>query len=316
LPGLSELPRATNEVILAMRIKTLATQLCPVVNGVDPLQGTPADLVNLLSQSGRHRDAVLDGIFNLHCQLLEALSVADFRLGKAYGFGRALAETALVPGASKPLDAESDFRAQFKSGRLFTIKCWLFDLKSLLPPHTAYAVYKTLGTWEDWVNKGSHNPKDWSTARGAVRKQGRIWRELLSGEKSAQDLLDLPGYLVAARDVAGNVARSLARYWWLGLSAAILIVGGVGFAVYVHDVSSSVRLVSALVWLAGVVGVSLKGIGALLGGVLKDVEGWLWQSELDEAVAIKALSNPTPEAETRPPRLGVGSLTLPEVTSD
>ncbi|MGH9061618.1 MAG: hypothetical protein ACRDZY_19215, partial [Acidimicrobiales bacterium] len=37
------------------------------------------------------------GIYALHVALLEALTVTDFRLGKAYGLGRALAETALVP---------------------------------------------------------------------------------------------------------------------------------------------------------------------------------------------------------------------------
>ena len=38
----------------------------------------------------------------LHRQLLMALTAADFRLGKAYGLGRAMAQTALMPDAKHP----------------------------------------------------------------------------------------------------------------------------------------------------------------------------------------------------------------------
>ena len=50
-----------------------------------------------LDAADRERETTLNAIFTLHCRLLEALYVTDFRLGKAYGLGRALAETSLVP---------------------------------------------------------------------------------------------------------------------------------------------------------------------------------------------------------------------------
>src|ERR1019366_103338 len=56
-----------------------------------------SDVRTLLTDPGRNREATLDAIFTLHCRLLEALTVEDFRLGKAYGLGRAMAETAILP---------------------------------------------------------------------------------------------------------------------------------------------------------------------------------------------------------------------------
>ena len=39
------------------------------------------------------RDAIRKAILNLHVALLIQLTAADYRLGKAYGLGRALADT-------------------------------------------------------------------------------------------------------------------------------------------------------------------------------------------------------------------------------
>jgi hypothetical protein len=67
----------------------------------------------------------------LHSELLVALTAADFRLGKAYGLGRALAETALLPDARNP----QTFRRLFARHRLANLLEWLADLKSAFPPH-------------------------------------------------------------------------------------------------------------------------------------------------------------------------------------
>ena len=59
------------------------------------LMEAKSDVLAALTDPDRRRDATLDAIFTLHCRLLKALTVADFVLGKAYGLGRAVAETAL-----------------------------------------------------------------------------------------------------------------------------------------------------------------------------------------------------------------------------
>ncbi len=121
-----------------------------------------SDVLALLTDPDRRRDATLDTIFTLHCRLLEALTVADFLLGKAYGLGRAIAETTFLPAnAITGEQRQQQFRCMFEAGRLITIKDWLADLKTLLPDHTAYAVSRGLHDWQQWVD-GNPPAGDWS----------------------------------------------------------------------------------------------------------------------------------------------------------
>jgi len=85
-------------------------------------------------------------VARLHRQLLVALTAADFRLGKAYGLGRALAETALLPDAKQP----ATFQRAFARYRLANLLDWLADLKSAFPPHAAEAVRGSLQAWAAW----------------------------------------------------------------------------------------------------------------------------------------------------------------------
>ena len=101
---------------------------------------------------GRLRAAVAD----LHRQLLVALTAADFRLGKAYGLGRALAETALLPDAKNP----QTFQRLFARHRLANLLGWLADLKSAFPPHAAEAVRGSLQAWAAWTEAPTLHPAD------------------------------------------------------------------------------------------------------------------------------------------------------------
>ena len=74
------------------------------------------------------------------------LTAADFRLGKAYGLGRALAETTLVTDAKNP----QTFERVFARYRLANLLSWLADLKSVFPPHAAEAVRGSLQAWAAW----------------------------------------------------------------------------------------------------------------------------------------------------------------------
>ena len=94
LPGRSEFPGASQSTWLGEQIQSQLEQLL-----ADPppvLMEAMSDVLAALTDPARRRDATLDVIFTLHCRLLEALTVADFVLGKAYGLGRAIAETALL----------------------------------------------------------------------------------------------------------------------------------------------------------------------------------------------------------------------------
>jgi hypothetical protein len=300
LPGLSRFPGASQSKWLGEQIQSQVTTLLesPPQTVLDAL----ARVLTALADPHRSPSITLEGIFTLHCRLLEALTVADFRLGKAYGLGRAIAETALLPAEiATDQAAEQQFRCVLDSGRLITIRDWLADLKTLLPDHTAYAVSRSLHDWQQWADR-PHAGGDWAAAQPAIRVQGRFWRQLLTGEKAARDILKLSDYHAAGRRVAKRV---ITRFWWVIAAATLLIAGIIFVGSYLHNIPPSIRLIGDIAWLAGALGISLKGTGALLGTGLKDVEGWLWQIELDGSVAVAATYLP-PGA--KPSRVSSGSL--------
>jgi hypothetical protein len=310
LPGRSEFPGATQSLWLGEQIETYVRALFPALSVESPVTHGLSAVLAMLRDSGRHREATREAIFALHCQLLEAVSTADFRLGKAYGLGRALAETALIPADTPEEEGRArQFLALLDGGRLITIKDWLYDLKTVLPDHAAYAVIRSLDVWQAWA-AGARVPAGSAQARGQIRIQGRVWREMLTGEKAARDLLNLSHYLSAARNVAGRVAASLWQFKRLLGLAVVVTAGVIALVMFVRGVSPSVRLLAGLAWLAGALGLSIRGAGALLGGALTDVEGWLWQSELDEAVALSAICPPPGEGLQPAPVKEVGNLTL------
>src|ERR1700683_1885906 len=59
-----------------------------------------------------------------HRTALTSLTVADFRLGKAYGLGRALAETVLLPLGAEDDACPSQYRVKFGTGRLGNLYQW------------------------------------------------------------------------------------------------------------------------------------------------------------------------------------------------
>jgi hypothetical protein len=303
LPGRSEFPGASQSTWLGEQIQSQLEQLL-----ADPppvLMEAMSDVLAALTDPGRRRDATLDAIFTLHCRLLEALTVADFVLGKAYGLGRAIAETALRPaGAMTEEERAAQFRCVFEAGRLITVKDWLADLKTLLPDHTAYAVSRSLHDWQRWV-AGDRQVGDWAAARAAIRVQGRIWRELLTGEKAARDILSLSDYLAAGRRGAVEMVR---RFWWVAAAAAILTAGVIYAGSYLHGLPDLVRVVGSVAWLAGAAGLFAKGSSAVLGPGVTQAEGWLWQTELDGSVAVAATRLPPGARKSAAGGTSVGEL--------
>ena len=302
LPGLSGFSAAAHSKWLGEQIAATTARL--VLVPPQALLDALDVVLGLLASENRDRGATLGALFTLHCRLVEALNVTDFRLGKAYGLGRALAETVLVPVASGTDDAEREFRELLGARRLSTIKNWLVELKTLLPDHAAYAVSRGLDDWRDWA--ASHGtPADWRNAHTAMHMQGYLWRGLITGEKAAVDMLSLSGYLAAARQIAR-------RAWWL-----ILLTVGAAVAVVVamfllHSIPPTARLIAALAWLGGTLFAVLKASGALFGSAVKGAEGWLWQTELDESVAEAATRLPPPARHRRITGSSTGAMTLSE----
>ncbi len=304
LPGISGFPDATRSKWLAEQIDATVTALLPMPPGA--VMAALNGLIGLLGDDHRRRDATLDAVFTLHCRLLEALTVADFRLGKAYGLGRALAETTLVPAAAAADDLAGAFGELLSAGRVATMKDWLVELKTMLPDHAAYAVSVGLTDWQQWV-AAPRPATDWRGAQLEMRVQGQLWRGLITGEKAASDMLNLSGYLAAARQIA---KRAIVAARW-PIVIAVLATAGVIVAVLTLDsVSPTARLVAGLAWIGGTLAAAFKASGSLLGSAVKGAEGWLWQTELDESVASVATRMPPPAVHRRLTGAQVGTMTF------
>jgi hypothetical protein len=308
LPGRAQFPGASQSAWLGEQIQSQALAL--LTTPPQAVRDALSDVLTLLTDPGRNREATLDAVFTLHCRLLQALTVADFRLGKAYGLGRAMAETAILPAdASTDKNREQQFTSMLEAGRVITVKDWLADLKSLLPDHVAYAVSRSLQDWQEWAAgnsaAGESAAGNWNPARSAMRVQGRIWRELLTGEKAAQDILSMSDYLATGRRAA---TRVITRLWWAIALAIVLIPVVIFVGSHLHAIPPLVRLAGGIAWLAAAASIWLKGAAALVGPGLVHAQGWLWQTELDGAVAAAATRLPPGVKPTAISRHSVGRL--------
>lgn len=232
-------------------------------------------------------------IYQLHIALLQALTVADFRLGKSYGLGRALAETALVPMASPADQREQALVELLGPGRVLELTQWLSALKSELPDHAAYATHRTLETWS------ALHPEllraDLPATVAALNVQGRVWRSLLSGEKAAVDLLNEGDYLKAAEALvvrSGRLLSNFFRHFWWALLSGLVVLGLVVWWIYATHMSGDGKVAASIATAAAGLGLSVKSASGALAKAAARLEDPLWQSELDESIAIAATRLP------------------------
>jgi hypothetical protein len=214
-------------------------------------------------------------ILKLHLQLGSVLAAADFRLGKAYGLGRALADTCRNPGSAEEL------RAELADARVASLVAWLDDLASAFPPHAGHAVRQSVRAWHVWAGGGQIDAATWPL----LRRQGELWRSLLTGEKRGQDMLEIDNYLDAAERVARHgrtiALRFLRRFPILTAIVALLFLGGAALIVIQ---SSSASVVAGLGSILAAVGLTWRGIGDTVGKLAAKLEPPLWGAELDTAI--------------------------------
>jgi hypothetical protein len=254
----------------------------------------------------------------LHFELLATLTATDFRIGKAYGAGRSLADICRNSVTTATLEAE------FARHRIQKLEQTLDDLASAFPPHVGHSVRASVSRWVDALGppptvdpasaprdgKPSWHPVtgvkergrvllsgqkpavppvavvDHDKALGRIHRQGQLWRSLLSGEKCATDMLAINNYLNAADEMLttnGVIAwRYVRRYWYVVALSAVLFMFGV---VLLVATSSSGTIVAGLGSILASVGLTWKSAGSTLGGLGAKLEHDLWGAELDRAIA-------------------------------
>jgi hypothetical protein len=305
LAGIAELDPLSQAKLLLAQVQVDLQRAWRTAD-IDRRHPDPGPVELLLEAQVRSPGQLQTAVAELHRQLLMALTAADFRLGKAYGLGRALAETTLLPDARNP----ETFQRLLARYRLANLLGWLADLKSALPPHAAEAVRGSLQAWAAWslvpvlrpaleeqrparrpsapqgrpVDWGS--PADRESVTRALRRQGQVWRAVLSGEKDCLDLLSSDDYLRAADRLLGHIRRLtlgfLRRFWITTGALAVILLAALATVVVVRAAST---VIAAVLAAAGAIGLTWKGAASGLGRVLAQAQRPMWESELDVAAA-------------------------------
>jgi hypothetical protein len=272
LPGISRLSTAELQELGLFQVQAGVTKLRDAIcdAGLDvPDAERFGETIKEIEDPQQRGLAIRD----FHVTMLARLTAADFRLGKAYGLGRALADTTRLP---------SDWRAELDPYRVATVAGWIRELASVLPPHAGHPVARSLEAWGRW---GQGQSSDGGDPRRRLAAQGRLWRSLLSGEKRAMDVLETSDYLRAGEGMLQRTAalsgKFLRHYWWLVLIALALL--GVGVWLIVGPGSGVAAGFGGATIFASL-GLSWKGIGASLGTAGARIEQPLWQAELDRAI--------------------------------
>jgi hypothetical protein len=237
--------------------------------------------------------AVREQIAALHVQTMLALTAADFRLGKAYGLGRSLADTANVP-------RDRDSLEYFFGPRLDAIKGWLADLASAFPAHASQAVAASLTAWDQWAADPRIDglAMDWERHGPAVlptlQHQGRLWRALLSGEKEGTAMLTTDDLVDAGQAMVSRAARlagrSIVSFAPLVAGVVLLIASGVSLLVLAR--SDVLRVVGSILAALGSMGLTWKQVTASAGRLAGGLEWRLWSAELDRAIAVAITAGP------------------------
>jgi hypothetical protein len=283
LPGLGELGGSQRANLGLTQVQVGLKSL------EDKIKAAGLDVPSVVEAEGKLpaaklEDAYLAAIFKLHVELLTTLTATHFKLGKSYGLGRALADTTRLPG-----DLES-LHKQLQPHRVATLRAWISDLTSLLPPHAGHSVNDSLNEWVAWAKTQAKAGAIETKNKRLLRRQGERWRALLSGEKQGTDDLKIAEYVdagVQAFSQTGTLASHFARRFVPQIGAVLILIAG-SLALVLTNPNAGEAAAGALGLLASI-GITWKGVGATLGKAAAQAERPIWEAALDVEI-VKAIS--------------------------
>jgi hypothetical protein len=231
LPGLGDMTAHERACALSAYVGAGLTALAKATGAELP---TAEPINDALVVTGQEHDTVRSVILDLYIDLRNRLAGGDPAVAVAFGLGRMLADTVLLPTSDKPQILVEQF-GKWRLGNAFE---WLDDLDASLPPRAGVAVRTSLRAWEEWVDKATKSgrtirtPKVNAVAMRALRRQGNVWRRLLTGEQPADHLLDAKAYVSAAAHLLGKARRLTFHYLWKWSWAIVPALAAVGTAVW------------------------------------------------------------------------------------
>jgi hypothetical protein len=299
LPGLSDLPAAELVKLGLAQADVALSELKTFLNDA-PLPATDAVRAET-EKSPPDRDGIRKAILDLHIAVLVQLTAADYRLGKAYGLGRALADTC-APAHGDPAERREALAHHLEPHRAQVLLAWLDDLKTVLPAHASQGVADSLRSWERWAQAAglaAADPATVNSTTGLLHRRGQTWRAVLSGEKAATDLLETSDYVAAARGTlarAAAIARALAWRLWAPLAVALALIGvGVWLIILNH---STAQVLAGLGTIAGGLGITWRSAAGSVKHLSLDLVRPLWEAQIDDVVATRL--TPAPQRDYRP----------------
>jgi len=221
------------------------------------------------------------------------LGAVDFKLGKAYGAGRALLNLTSRPAPGATL------ASHLTEARVAPVVAAIDDLSSALAPHAGHSVRASIHEWRTSVTGGSVVAAEHDETWLALARQGELWRALLAGEKSGLDMLEIEDYVDAAERLSKRMRTVVLRAVTKFPEVVILVVGllAVGIVVLVAFRDSAAAIVAGAGTILASVGLTWRGAGRSLGGLAGKLEQPLWGAELDVAIteAITLLEREDPK---------------------
>ncbi|MBM7491262.1 hypothetical protein JOD64_002484 [Micromonospora luteifusca] len=242
----------------------------------DLAQPDPADPVPLL--------LALD---ELNVEVLRWAMATNHRVGLAYRLGRSVADTVRAGDSAQLL-------RQF-GGRQIQISRWLDELASVLPPYSAAVVRRSLATWATAVERAGHgDPTEPAPAElsRALRGQGDLWRDVLTGGLHPRDLLDEEDYAVIARNLIIRDRRLVAQaargiFWPVLVPLLLVLFAVVGVSAAAAAGSPTTRATVALVGLGAGLAAIWRSVSGPALAVAGEVNRPLLDSELTARMALR-----------------------------
>jgi hypothetical protein len=216
--------------------------------------------------------------------LIMTLAAAHARLGRACELGCALADTCRVRG---PLTC-ADLMHRF-GDRLTPVQASLSDLASSLPEHASRAVSLSLAQWHKWTLDASPDATVPDDLDEILKRQGELWRAVLSGEKLGRDMLADDDYL----DASKTLLRSVIRRPWLW---SVIVAAGALIAVGLYLILTAPDALKAIsgagLTVLSAVGLTVASIKRSATDVGNRLLAEIWSAEVDWAIAQAVTVNP------------------------
>ncbi|MEV4498897.1 hypothetical protein AB0J84_24785 [Micromonospora arborensis] len=224
---------------------------------------------------------------DLNVEVLRWAMATNHRVGLAYRLGRSVADTVRAGDSAQLL-------RQF-GGRQIQISRWLDELASVLPPYSAAVVRRSLAAWATAVDRAGHgDPAEPAPAElsRALRGQGDLWRDVLTGGLHPRDLLDEEDYAVIARNLIIRDRRLVAQaargiFWPVLVPLLLVLFAVVGVSAAAAAGSPTTRATVALVGLGAGLAAIWRSVSGPALAVAGEVNRPLLDSELTARMALR-----------------------------